>query len=130
VRWSGVDAGFKYFESWQLRRADDAVARLQYALGPGKWVIQPGLLAIVHIGEDEHLTYPDMFNGNVAPFPVRERMAGSDGLTLNITADARYRLNDAWVMEASFGSPVIVREVRPDGLTRSMVLNLGARFSF
>jgi hypothetical protein len=55
---------------------------------------------------------------------------GSEGLTLNATVDARYRINERWAIELAYGSPLIVREERPDGLTRSMVLNVGLRYAF
>ncbi len=112
-----------YFESAGLIRADDVVMRMQYLFGFRKLVVQPGLLAIYHLVEDERIM--------VDALGMRTtRVEGSDGLTLNITADARYKLSDHWNLEASFGSPVIVREARPDGLTRHFVLNLGARFAF
>ncbi len=128
--WDGDADALKYFESAYLERANDAVARLQYALPIGKFSIQPGLLAIYHLGLDSRLEVdatPDPWD--MEPF-VRRDVKGSDGLTLNLTADARFRLNDAWALEASFGSPVIVREARPDGLTRAMVINLGVRLGF
>jgi len=128
--WRGDPRAAGYFESLYLERANDLVARLQYALPIGKLKIQPGVLAIYHLGldsrlEDELLAAP--FNAGAL---VRRDIEGSDGLTLNITADARYPLNDAWSLEAAFGSPVIVREVRPDGLTRHFVTSVGLRYSF
>ena len=62
--------------------------------------------------------------------PQRVKIDGSEGLTLNLTLDAGYRLNDRWTAELAYGSPLIVREERPDGLTRSMVLNAGLRYAF
>jgi len=63
------------------------------------------------------------------PFQRRE-IDGSEGLTLNLTADLRYQLNSSWWLEASMGSPLVVREVRPDGLTRALVANVGLRYAF
>ncbi len=126
--WQDVPEALGYFESLALERTDDAVVRIQYAVPIKRLTLQPGLLAIYHLGEDSRLEYNDP-TGNLE-IPDRVNIAGSEGLTLNITADARYRLNDAWAIEASFGSPLVVREVRPDGLTRSMVLNAGLRFAF
>lgn len=128
--WAGNADALKYFESAYLERANDAVVRLQYALPIGRFSIQPGLLAIYHLGLDSRLEVDGTADAwDMEPF-VRRDVKGSDGLTLNLTADARYRLNDAWALEASFGSPVIVREARPDGLTRAFVLNLGVRWAF
>ena len=61
---------------------------------------------------------------------TRMAVEGSDGLTLNLTIDARYRLNDAWTLELAYGSPMVVRDERPDGLTRSLVLNLALAYRF
>lgn len=128
--WDGDPNAVKYFESAYLERANDAVVRLQYAIPFRRFTLQPGALAIYHLGLDSRLEVdatPDPLD--LEPF-VRRDIAGSDGLTLNLTADARYDLKGNWALEASFGSPVIVREVRPDGLTRALVLSLGVRFGF
>ena len=109
-----------YFESWELERANDAVARIQYALPIGDLAIQPGLLAIYHLDQDTRLDSAGS----------RMSVEGSDGLTLNLTIDARYRLNDAWTLELAYGSPMVVRDERPDGLTRSLVLNLSLAYRF
>ncbi|HEY0976286.1 MAG TPA: hypothetical protein VGE21_02355 [Flavobacteriales bacterium] len=118
-----------YFESWDLDRADDAVVRIQYAVPWKRIVVQPGLLAIQHMGRDVRTEIPDDQPGMMR-LPERVAVAGSDGLTLNITLDARYRIDDHWAIEASYGSPVITRSERPDGLTRSLVLNFGVRHAF
>ena len=126
--WAGVPEARGYFESFALERANDAVARIQYAIPIKRLTLQPGLLAIHHLGKDSRLEYDDP-TGNME-LPDRVDIAGSEGLTLNFTADARYRMNDAWSIEISYGSPLVVRQVRPDGLTRSMVLAVGLRFLF
>ncbi len=123
--WAGSadsSAAASYFGSLVLERANDAVMRAQYAFPLGGLVLQPGLLSILHLGKDTQLNFADLSQ--------RVAIDGSDGLTLNLTVDARYKLNDRWAIEAAFGSPLVVREVRPDGLTRSMVLNMGVRLGF
>lgn len=124
LNWLDNAVGRTYFESAGLERADDAVVRLLYALPIGKFTIQPGVLAIVHLGKDTR--------ERPLTFFTSERIAieGSEGLTLNLTADLRYKLSRAWWLEASVGSPLVVREVRPDGLTRALVANMGLRFAF
>jgi hypothetical protein len=118
-----------YFESWQLRRADDAVVRLQYKIPFGRLALQPGLLAIQHIGRDERLVTP-VDPAGMPRVPEFVSVSGSEGLTLNLTMDAQYKLNEQWSLLLAYGSPVITREVRPDGLTRFMVLNMALRRAF
>lgn len=123
--WSGsadsADAA-GYFESYRLERANDAVVRGQYAISMGRLSVQPGLLAILHLANDTR--------GDGAEPPRRVVIENSSGLTLNLTVDARYKFSDHWALELAFGSPLVTREVRPDGLTRSWVLNLGLRYGF
>ncbi|MBK9175902.1 MAG: hypothetical protein IPM46_06090 [Flavobacteriales bacterium] len=128
--WQDVPEAQGYFESFALERANDAVARVQYAIPIKRLTLQPGLLGIYHLGLDSRLEIDSPPNFFESSPPVRRDVEGSDGLTLNITADARYALSDAWALEASFGSPVIVREARPDGLTRHFVISAGLRFAF
>jgi len=120
--WADTEKAQGYFESYLLERANDAVGRIQYAFKFKKLAVQPGLLAIVHLGED--------VQGNSAEPPQRVSIDGSSGLTLNLTVDARYALNRHWSVELAYGSPLVVREVRPDGLTRSLVANLGIAYRF
>jgi hypothetical protein len=89
--------------------------------------LQPGLLAIYHLQNDSRLN-------DAAPMSDmgsdRITLTGSQGLTLNLTADLRYKLAEKWAIEATFGTPLITREVRPDGLTRSLVTGVGLRYRF
>jgi hypothetical protein len=125
--WGQDPAALGYFESAALERAADAVARVQYRIPWRRFAVQPGLLAIQHLDTDTRLeTAPTMD----MMMPQRVEAQGSDGLTLNLTLDAGYHLNDRWTIELAYGSPLLVREERPDGLTRSMVLNTGLRYAF
>lgn len=125
--WGQDPAVLGYFESAYLERAADAVARVQYRITWRRLAVQPGLLAIQHLGKDSRLDLP----AEPIPWtPTRVQVDGSQGLTLNFTLDAGYRINDRWTVELAYGSPLIVREERPDGLTRSMVLNTGLRYAF
>lgn len=129
INYAATDAEARaYEETLFLRRADDLVVRLQYAQRFGKLTVQPGLLAIQHLGTDTRLDAGSV-NWVTQSLP-RVDIEGSDGLTLNLTADARYKLSDTWALEASFGSPLVTREARPDGLTRALVANMGLRFAF
>jgi len=125
--WGQDPAALGYFESAYLERAADAVARIQYRIPWKRFAVQPGLLAIQHLGEDSRLIAVPTMDMTM---PQRVEIDGSEGLTLNLTIDAGYRLSDRWTAELAYGSPLIVREERPDGLTRSMVLNAGLRYAF
>lgn len=125
--WGQDPAALGYFESAYLERAADAVARIQYRLSWGRFAVQPGLLAIQHLGKDSRLAAVPTMDMMT---PQRVEIDGSEGLTLNLTLDAGYRISDRWSAELAYGSPMIVREERPDGLTRSMVLNAGLRYAF
>jgi hypothetical protein len=125
--WFHDERADKYFESLFLERKDDFVARLQYAYGCGRLSLQPGLLAIYHVAEDTRM---NDFVGPDGSLPQRVSIAGSQGLTLNVTLDLRFKLSEQWAIETSLGAPVITREARPDGLTREFVGSVWLRYRF
>ena len=55
---------------------------------------------------------------------------GSQGLTLNWNLYLDYELNNDQALQLNVGSPFIVRDTRPDGLTRSFVASLEYRIKF
>ena len=61
---------------------------------------------------------------------VEQEIKGSQGLTLNgnVYLDYYPRSNSAF--QLNLGLPFVVRDVRPDGLTRSVIANLEYRFKF
>ena len=125
--WSNDPTAAGYFESRELERASDLVARVQYAYGCGRLAMQPGLLAIYHLMDDSRLN--DIAT-NMEMGTERMDIAGSQGLTLNLTADLRYKLAERWGVEASAGMPLVTRKARPDGLTREFVLEIGFSHRF
>jgi hypothetical protein len=129
ARWMDDMRALGYFESWELRRADDAVARLQYKIPMGRLALQPGVLCIYHMGRDRRLETP-MDPAGMPRIPEHVVVDGSEGLTLNLTLDAQYRLSEQWALLFAYGSPVITRDVRPDGLTRFMVANIALLYRF
>lgn len=128
--WSGNTDARGYFESYRLERANDLVVRVQYAYGCGRLSLQPGVLGIYHVGTDSRIVrpQPSVWSNDTTPF--RYNIARSEGLTLNLTADLRYKLSEQWAIEAMLGTPVVTREVRPDGLTRSLVSGFALRYRF
>ena len=85
-----------------------------------KITFTPGLLPIYHISED---TYTDMDG-------IVKDIDGSNGLTLNGTVFIDIELDAASTLEFSLGFPFIVRDARPDGLTRSFVFGAGYSAEF
>lgn len=113
---------FSAFQSTKdFKRRGDVLARVNYAWSVSKhWKLTPGLLAIYHLGED---TYLDASN-------VRKPIVGSDGLTLNGMLFTQYSINKSHKLELSLGTPFVVRDSRPDGLTRSIVATLEWKWIF
>ena len=61
---------------------------------------------------------------------TRVDVKGSDGLTVNVTGNARYEISKRTLINFSFGFPTIVRDARPDGLTRKVVATAAFSFKF
>ena len=119
--WLEDAEGTKYFNSRNLIRANDAFARLEYTLSLlDRLELTGGVLPIYHLSED---SYEDLEG-------IRRKIEGSDGLTLNITASAMYRLTDHSGLRATAAAPAITRDARPDGLTRFAVAALNYEFRF
>jgi len=97
-----------------FHRNPDGLFRLQYDVKWGKhteW--QPALLSIYHFGND---SFQDRYG-------QRQLIVGSEGFTINAVLGGAYSLSHhqlRWVM----ATPLVVRDIRPDGLTRSWVVSL------
>ena len=116
-------SGTSDFPSTNLfERKPDALLRATYlvTVPKSKFSFKPNVLFIYHLGED---SYENIFG-------QRESIKGSDGLTVNGNLLSTYRINQQNQIELSIASPFVVREVRPDGLTRSLVLGLQYQYSF
>lgn len=105
-----------------FERKSDALFRTIYTLktANNKFSFKPNVLFIYHLGED---TFENQL-GN------REKINGSDGLTINGNLIGIYNINSKNSIELSVATPFVVRDVRPDGLTRSFVLGLNYRLLF
>jgi hypothetical protein len=106
-----------------FRRKPDALARITRNItfkNFKNFTFKPNLLAIYHLGND---SYEDIF-GN------RQTINNSEGLTLNANLITDYKLNSFNILSLSLASPLIVREIRPDGLTRSFTLSLSLKHEF
>ncbi|WP_320814452.1 hypothetical protein [Flavobacterium sp.] len=103
------------------KRAGDLLFRAVYNYQINdRFTFSPSLLPIYHIAEDK---YTDLSN-------IETSIDGSAGLTLNANLYFNYKLSDKKSLEFSLGGPLLVREVRPDGLTRGIVVNVQYKFLF
>ncbi|WP_306350019.1 transporter [Flavobacterium sp. '19STA2R22 D10 B1'] len=105
-----------------FKRKSDALVRLGYLFQPGnsRFLIKPSLLAIYHLGKDKYTTE----TGN------EMNINGSEGLTLNGVLTSVYTFKNNTKLEFVIAAPFQYREVRPDGLTRSLVVNLQYKIPF
>lgn len=104
-----------------FQRAGDVLLRISYPFSiNSKLRLTPSLLPIYHLGND---TYTDELN--------RERtIIGSQGLTLNGNIFLDYEINTKNIIQINFGRPFVVRDARPDGLTRGYIFNLEYKVRF
>ena len=102
-------------------RAGDILARISYPMRLSKKLgLTPGLLPIYHIRADR---YTDCSG-------IEYIIENSQGLTLNFNLFLDLTLTDKSAIQLALASPLVVREVRPDGLTRGFVANLEYRIRF
>lgn len=105
----------------KFQRSGDVLLRVSYPFHLGqKITLTPSLLPIYHLANDQ---YTDR-QGAI------QEIEGSQGLTLNGNLYFDYALNENSALQLNAGLPFVVRDVRPDGLTRSFVANLEYRFKF
>jgi hypothetical protein len=111
----------KYWPTNEFERKGDLVGRVSYNIKTSnRFSIRPSLLGIYHLAND---TYIDNAKNRIPIY-------NSKGLTLNGVVFLDYKLKKGNGFELSFGTPFIVRDQRPDGLTRKFVASLEYQFSF
>lgn len=105
-----------------FERKSDALFRTIYTLKTtnNKFLFKPNVLFIYHLGED---TFENQFSN-------RKTVKGSDGLTINGNLIGIYNINSKNSIELSVATPFVVRDVRPDGLTRKFVASLIYKTTF
>jgi hypothetical protein len=121
--WNGKPESMNYPSTFSFKRRGDVLLKGSRAFTPSHNIaFNAGLLAIYHLGEDQ---YTNPFEGNrVLP------IVGSSGLTLNVTGAAYWQAGKRTRLGITAGVPLVVRDVRPDGLTRSWVLAPEISWSF
>ncbi|MFC0771977.1 hypothetical protein [Terrimonas alba] len=111
----------KYWPTNEFERRGDIVGRVSYSFEINeRFSIRPSLLGIYHLGND---SYAD-------DNKTRRKIYNSLGLTLNGNVFVDYHLKNGNGFELSIGAPFVIRDQRPDGLTRSFVASLEYQFSF
>lgn len=109
--WSEPDAQL-FPPTNNFKRRADVLLRGSYSHVFSDFLeLSGGLLGIYHLGEDQ---FTDENNKS-------QVIEGSDGLTLNITLRGKWVMNKNLELGFMAGVPLVVRSVRPDGLTRSFV---------
>lgn len=105
-----------------FERKSDALFRTTYTLQTTnkRFTFKPNLLFIYHLGED---SFENVFG-------TRETIKNSDGLTINGNIIGTYAINTKNSIELSLATPFVVREVRPDGLTRKFTTGIIYKVSF
>lgn len=105
-----------------LERKSDVLFRTTYKIKTEnqKFIFRPNVLFIYHLGKD---SFENVFG-------QRQTIQNSEGLTINGNLITSYRLSDKNYLEASIATPFVVREVRPDGLTRAFTLGLSYKRNF
>jgi hypothetical protein len=105
-----------------FERKSDALFRTTYTIKTpnNKFTFKPNVLFIYHLGED---SFENIFG-------KRESYVGSEGLTVNGNLISSYNFNKQNSIEISLAAPFVVRDIRPDGLTRSFVLAIQYKILF
>lgn len=117
------DPKMNYSPTNLFKRKGDILLRAgkNFALGR-KWLFNAGLLSIYHLGKDEYTDY------RLSNSPIQ--IEGSEGVTVNVTAAAWWQLSQKLRLGVTGGIPIVVRDVRPDGLTRKFVFAPELSWSF
>ncbi len=111
----------KFQSTNKFERSGDVLLRVSYPINiTSKLKLTPSILPIYHLTNDK---YTDEFN-------VKKEIIGSQGLTLNGNAYLDYEINSKNIIQLNLGIPFIVRDIRPDGLTRSFIANIEYRIKF
>ncbi|HAI74810.1 MAG TPA: hypothetical protein DCM08_01065 [Microscillaceae bacterium] len=99
----------------RFNRSGDVLLRIAYPFQVGKKIsITPSVLPIYHLAND----------GFVDGLGQEIRIRNSAGLTLNLNGIIDFQVSPKSSLQLLVAMPVVVRPSRPDGLTRSFLVNL------
>lgn len=105
-----------------FKRKPDILLRTAYTFitNNKKWFFKPNVMAIYHLGND---TYEDIFG-------KRQEIKKSQGITINTSLVTDYNINNKNNFSLNIAAPLLVREIRPDGLTRAFVASIAYQYKF
>jgi len=115
--WEGNQDALEYFQSAYLTRGSDAILRADRYFSFEKNSLKTGLLAIYRVNADQVI-----IDGKT------ESPDGSKGLTLNLALEYKIPLKNNDKVRITAAAPLITREYRTDGLTRSFVIGFAYAF--
>jgi hypothetical protein len=105
----------------KFKRSGDVLLRVSYPIRLYRdLTITTSILPIYHLANDK---YTDEYE-------IENEIIGSRGLTLNGNIYLDYKLNEENSIQLNVGAPFIVRDSRPDGLTRSFISTLEYKITF
>ena len=116
--WTDDEDAAEYQEMSDLARGDDAMLRATRFFNTEKNRFNVGLLALYRLQKDK-----------VTIDGERTALDDSDGFTLNINLGWQKILENKDALTLTLAAPLITREVRVDGLTRTFVVMLTYAFS-
>ena len=116
------DSKLSTFQSTkEYTRSGDILLRVSYPINLGsKVILTPSILPIYHLGNDKYVDS----NG------AEKEITGSQGLTLNGNLYFDFIINHRNSIQLNAGMPFVVRDVRPDGLTRHFIVNVEYKVKF
>ncbi|WP_341900994.1 DoxX family protein [Fluviicola taffensis] len=120
--WDSIQAN-PYPSTNGFVRAADVLFKIEYNWKLSqKFALTPGLLSIYHLIKDKY----QETKGDETFRSIQD----SEGLTINFTLVAAYQITKRLKTSLTFGVPLVVRTVRPDGLTRRFVLGPEISYQF
>ncbi|MCG8412165.1 MAG: hypothetical protein MI739_12870 [Bacteroidales bacterium] len=113
---------YKYYTTNMFERKGDIVNRISYnfPILNKKLFFRPSILSIYHLANDE---YTDRDG-------VKKEIENSRGITMNANIFLNYYFATTKQLELSVGFPFLIREARPAGLTRELVIALEYQIRF
>lgn len=117
----------KYYQEWQnyqssrnFKRGSDVMLKIEkYFEVKDDLKLMAGVLPVYRLTES---IYENRDGEDI-------KIAGTDGLTLNLIAGLSYKVTEKHTLGLNIGFPVVTREVKADGLTRALVANIDFKFA-